>query len=90
MKIQLMHIRKLDFLFKFLGSVKAKNISQRKFYFCIDKREEGESSIHWYMQGSAMKASQKCQNRSDIYIVAKDRFSDNILTFLVLSSIIYL
>ena len=35
-----------------------------------------------------MKASQKYQNRSDIYIVAKDRFRDNILTFLVLSSII--
>lgn len=34
------------FLFKILGSVKAKNISQRKFYFCIDKREERESSIH--------------------------------------------
>ena len=78
------------FLFKFLGSVKAKNISQRKFYFCIDKREEEESSIRWYMQGSAIKTGQKYQNRSNIYIVAKDRFSDNILTFLVLSSIIYL
>lgn len=40
-----MHIRKLNFLFKFLGSIKAKKYFPTEILFFIDKREERESSI---------------------------------------------
>lgn len=38
-----MHIRKLNFLFKFLGSIKAKKYFPTEILFFIDKREEREA-----------------------------------------------
>lgn len=81
---------KMDFFVKNIKLCKDKKYFPAEILFFQRQKEKGKSSIRWYMRNPAMKTSQKYQNRNDIYIVAKDRFSDNILTFLVLSSIIYL
>lgn len=45
----------------------------------------------WLAQTTPSETLKQVKEQTgNIYIVAKDRFSDNILTFLVLSSIIYL